>query len=134
MIAPSLLLVAGCACGWAADSPAPLGRKQVKAALGASGLTVLPDLKLPPGKVMDYGFEGRHGEFVMSTVVIYPTTQRARHASLIDQRGAISKTRMIIPTKTLRVRNVLLVFGRPTNRQWRALVGALARLGKPVSP
>lgn len=119
------------------DAPTPFGPAQVAAALRTSGLTVLPDIavKLPPGEVMDYGFEGKRSELTLSRVIVYATTERARSASIADRHGFETRRSLTLPSRTLRVRNVLLVFGRPTTtEQWHALATALARLGTPVSP
>ena len=100
-------------------------------------MTVLPDIatKLPPGELMDYGFIGRHGEYVSATVVVYPSALRARIAAIAFQHGRRKFGIITRPTQTLRVRNVVLLRGsRVTKRQWHTLSRALGRLGRAVSP
>src|SRR5436305_1306458 len=117
--------------------PQAFARKPVEAALHRTGLTVLPDLaqKLPPGEIMDYGFLGEKGAPVQSAVIIYVTAGRARRASVAYQHGFVTKQIVAPPTRTLRVRNVLLLLGQSaTKAQSQVLTAALARLGPPVSP
>lgn len=119
------------------SQPAPFGPTRVEAALRTSGLTILPDIatKLPPGELMDYGFEGLHGEYVSATVVIYPSARKARQEAVAFQNGRAKFGAITRATQTLRVRNVVLLRGRRvTKRQWHALNRALGRLGRPVSP
>ena len=115
---------------WATVAP-PFPPARVEAALRTSGLTVLPDIatKLPAGELMDYGFLGRHGEYVQAIVIVYPTALKAQRMSVAYRRGGVRQGLMSIPTTTLRVRNVLLLRGKvTTSTQWLALRRALGRL------
>ena len=117
--------------------PAPLGPTRVEAALRTSGMTVLPDIatRLPPGELMDYGFVGRHGQYLSATVVVYPSTSKALRASIAFQHGRARIGIITKPTQTLRVRNVVLLRGpRVSAAQWRILSLALAQLGTAISP
>jgi hypothetical protein len=68
-------------------------------------------------------------------VVIYPTTPKARRASIAFLHGRARIGIISRPTQTLRVGNVVLLRGSHTTAgQWRALSLALAQLGRAVSP
>jgi len=137
LIAAAAAAAGPVALAHATGGPAPFGTTRVEAALRTSGMTVLPDIatKLPPGEVMDYGFLGRRGQFVSATVVVYPSTLKARRASIAFQRGRARIGVISRPMQTLRVRNVVLLRGsHTTGAQWRALSLALAQLGPALSP
>jgi hypothetical protein len=122
---------------WAAAAPPPFAPVRVEAVLRGSGLKVLPDIatKLPAGELMDYGFLGRNGAYVQAIVVVYPTALKARQMSVAYEGGSVRGGLMSRPTKTERVRNVVLLRGRlTTNAQWLALRVALGRLGRLMSP
>ena len=119
-----------------------LGRKQVESAFHTTGLMMLPNIAavLPKGEVAEYSFMRKDVDstFVFGiSLIVFSTSEQALRESVYDQRGGVTKKGIgTLPSRTLRVRNVLLVMARriakPADEQ--TLSRALARLGKPVSP
>lgn len=132
-----------CACTGTASprvaaSPSELGRKQVEAAFRLTHFVMLPNIAavLPKGEVMDYGFIEKGTErHVSATVVLYPTSTRARRGAVVYEHGVLTKRYIIPASRTLRVRNVVLILDPDIVKQdEKVLTAALSRLGAPVAP
>jgi hypothetical protein len=123
-----------------------LGRKQVEAAFRHTGLLMLPNLAvvLPKGEIADYAFQrNATGLPFQMYLVVYTTIEQARRESVDFQHGVSPRKGYFVEvSRTLRVRNVLFVFGvsdslhdsHTVTGAVSKLTAALSRLGKPVSP
>ncbi len=118
-----------------------LGRKQVESVFRNSGLVMLPNISAvrPKGQVAEYTFLRKDSDstFVFGvSLVVYSTADQALRASVYDQHGGVTKGIGTLPSRTLRVRNVVLVIvprlAKPADEH--TLTRALSRLGKPISP
>jgi Protein of unknown function (DUF4232) len=114
-----------------------LGRKQVEYTFQGTP-TMLPNIakkKLPAGEVMDYGFADKGGRQVDASLIVYTSSARARQASIAFRRGSSTGKNFTVPSRTLRVLNVLLVLGPKISvSDQKDLTFGLSLLGKPTSP
>jgi hypothetical protein len=102
---------------------------------------MLPNISTvrPKGEVAEYTFVRKDSDstFVSGiALVVYSTADQALRASGYDQHGGVWKRIGTLPSRTMRVHNVLLVMARGIAKQAdeAKLTRALSRLGKPVSP
>lgn len=135
LVFSSVALVADACAG---SAQPPIGPKRVEAVFGRTHLKMLPNISTvrPRGEVREYTFLRKDSTFVFGVaLVVYSTSEHALRASITDRRGKVSKGVITLPSRTLRVRNVLLVSGAQARRtDVQVLARALARLGTPVSP